>query len=164
LGDKEDFISRVIDFVLLWKERRSVTLKRTRPPLTTFFNHKYLGKKETLRDLIIRLSPTLSNQDKDFFGELMQKPCYQPYKGVKTVNKDTYQVVDYYPWYKKIEKRVVLPTDKIKNGVVPENVKDALPIRPSFTAKWRGFVNQPVGAFPQKFVQTDPVFKQVINT
>jgi len=63
-----------------------------------------------------------------------------------------------YPFVENKSTAVKWPN--VKAGkVLPNEIRDALPIKTSKTARWVGIVNVPVGHRPQKFTQIDPHFK-----
>jgi len=80
------------------------------------------------------------------------------FKGNKRVVHHSYVTTTDYPYYEKRTIKKTWPDTKIKGGKLPPEVYDALPIKPSSTAKFIGIVNTPVGHRPQKFTQPDQLF------
>lgn len=156
----DKFWKKVERFVNFWKTNRAQIYKRGRPILTCYSSPKRVGRIPTYSEVIHNFSPYLYRHVKNNYKDNALSIVGRYLMGPKKIIHHEWRTSNEYPFVEERTKKVSWPSTSIKvqKGVVPDDIRAALPIKPSKTAKWIGNVNVPVGFRPQKFVQLDNRF------
>lgn len=108
--------------------------------------------------MINNFSPTLFKHVQKHYVPKAINILGKIFKGKRKVVHHSYVSCVEYPYYEKRTIKKIWPDTVITKGKLPPDIFDALPIKPSSTARFIGIVNTPVGHRPQKFTHADPLF------
>jgi len=114
----------------------------------------------SLEELVGVLTPTLLPTLKKFYCTGAVAVVGRGLKGPKKIYHHKFVTSDVYPFYDNQTKIFRWPRDIIKDGKLPDSIKEALPIKTSSSCRYVGNVGMTVGSRIQKFNQIDPYWRK----